>query len=456
MSDEQNVKNAGNMIKSFAEWLQQIYKNIADALEFSSKNAAQKELGKLAREGHGIYAYSIKGDVAGALMFNLEKRGIAYAKLKNDAILIKESDLERVRDLNREVLITRGNYYQEVPAEEYENAIARYDPLKDKEVLYIKNLDKYEYEALKNKCNDISRGFTIGTVENPDGKTYNLMIRSAEIYKNAPEGKKQPTDFCKAYLKANLSLYGPNMAVKKKELDADDILDKKIEELKKSDSVYYIIGADKSGQYIEMNRKEFQFYQTTIENGKRVDNLISECDKDDPNYDYELQRCMDKLKSRAILDNAEELGKHLATRERNIEAERDERGIQEVSNSMANDMIADKIDEMIRPLIKETDRDRGTSQFLVYERTASEILREAATGKESGKYSHDALEEIRNIARDKSVDIESYEEPAYRLTSKQIEETLATKKQEKTVEKALENHSIAKSGIKEKSDDGDR
>ena len=456
MSDEQNIKSTGNIIKSFADWLQQLYKNIADALEFSSKNAAQKELGRLAREGHGLYAYNIKGDVEGQMMYNLEKQGIAYAKLDGSNILIKETDLTRVRDLNREVLITKGNYYQEVSAEEYENAIARYDRLTDKDVLYIKNLDKYEYETLKNKCNDISRGFTIGTVANPDGKTYSLMIRSAEVFKNVPEGKRQPMDFCKAYLKANLSLYGPNIEVKKKEIDADDRLDKKIEELKDSDCVHYIVGADKSGLFIEMNSKEFQFYGTTVEDGKRLDNLITECDKDDPNYDYELQRCMDKLKSRAILDSSEELGKHLSTDKRNIDSERAERGVQEISNSMANDMIADKIDSMVRPLIRETDENRGEKQFLKYERMASEILKEAVTGRESGKYNHNDLEEIRNFAKDKGVDIDCYEEPAHRLMTKAIEERCAEKKRVKTVEKAVESHSIAKTGTKEKADDGDR
>ena len=189
---EKNYQMSEKFLKTLADLTQRALAAIAKFLEEHAKTDAQREMAKFIRGGGQLYAYSVQGDrnpgVKGELQMELEKNGISYIVCNDmSTILIKEEDMERVREVNRNILVTRSNYFQEGDLHELEKAIATAPFIKDKELFIMQNLNRYEAEVLKNKCNHIAAGFTVGSEKNADGSVNIGIHEEGRLYADDPK-----------------------------------------------------------------------------------------------------------------------------------------------------------------------------------------------------------------------------------------------------------------------------
>ncbi len=77
----------------------------------------------------------------------------------NELFLIREIDKDKVAKLNTDILLVDQNYFIEKPASDLENAIASAPNLKNRDVFTLHGLNMYEVEAVRNKFNNMGRGF---------------------------------------------------------------------------------------------------------------------------------------------------------------------------------------------------------------------------------------------------------------------------------------------------------
>lgn len=391
---QSNFKEATKWAKTIEEIIAEYLSFLAQYIEDNGKYAPQKEMAKWIRKGGDIYAYTVRGDCQDELKYNLSKCKIPFISMSDGRIVVPGYALEQVKDLNREINVSHCNYYQEVNAKEMEDSIARFSGIKDKDLLKLEGIDPYFVEVLKNKSNDISKGFMIGTEKDENGD-FSVTILGTNVYS---EDKKK--DFCKAYLQAAISLYGPNQDKKIMQIDADNLLDKQVEELKNDPDVHYIVGVDEKDvkNIIELNGKNFQHYISSLDKeGNRVDRLVAQCEINDPSYDEELQICLDKIKNKTLVDDINKLNEHISTNTRNLSTSRPEKSKEEYLISICYDRACDTIDSMIREKIASNDIHFSNSleAFSFYQKESGMILEALSNDKTPEGYSKEIFNGLK-------------------------------------------------------------
>ena len=289
--DQQQFDSTTKFMAATIDEINMFLKMLSEQLESRAKYAPQREMAKWIKNDGECIAYPIQGKCGDELKRELANKGVAFISTADDTkIIIKQPDLELVTSLNERVLTAKGNYYQEIDAAKLETAIAKTDRIKDKEIITLHGLDKYQYEVLKNKCNDITRGFMVGKEEEPDG-TISLSVHAQKVIVKDPE----KMDLCKAFAESMLSLNGENSILKRQQVDADERLDREVASLKGCESTHYVIGVDDTSKYIEINSQGFEFHRVKFEDGKIKNMQELTVSKDQMNYEIELQKCMDKI-----------------------------------------------------------------------------------------------------------------------------------------------------------------
>ena len=151
----------GNDIQSTAVRVSAI---LADYIFMNSDHSKHTDLAKAIKAGEGMQMYKIGGNCAGAFKYRLDMNGIPYVEHKDGKrIYIRRPDKEKVCKLNKETLKEKGSYLHEVAISDMENAIANIPDIKNKKVVSIQRVGKYMAEILKEKCNNISAGFMMGS-----------------------------------------------------------------------------------------------------------------------------------------------------------------------------------------------------------------------------------------------------------------------------------------------------
>lgn len=442
-----NARSAGEFAETLADFVARLLAALAEYLEKNALYAPQLELAKWIKSGNGVDVYPIQGNSFAAFRAELDKANIPYLDIGNEReLLIRNCDLEKCKEVNRKILITELNYFQDVNTREMESAIAGSEKINNKEMLTIHDLSKYDVEVIKNKCNNISAGFMVGVEKTADEK-YCLTVHSSKVYdeKTAdPEAKKHVTDFCKAYTQAMISLYGPNGFIKTAQIDADEAIDSAVEQLKGTDTVHYIVGADDNTKFIEINGKDFQYYETHFnEKGERVDRLLVRADVTDINYDSELQRCMDRIYNKAIISNLSELTEHLSTKERTVDSERPRRNEAQYRISIAESLITDKMDEMIKGrLIEEENIQSSYESFQYYQEEVAGIFECLERGEVREGYKQEDFETIAQIMVEADVDITDYQISVQQIREFEIDIHKARSLEKKKIKEVREEYGI--------------
>lgn len=403
---ENNIRNAGQFAQAAVSNIAELIEALLEYLERNAQLAPQKALAKWIKDGGSLVSYPIQGHCKAELKYEMEKNGIAYVETTTGYLIIPEPSLDKVRELNREILVSKGNYFQEVDGVEMENAIAKFDRIENKDIFSIHGLNKYETEVLKNKCNNISAGFMVG-ISKEGEDSYELSVHGNRLYN--PDVKK---DFCKAYLQMAFSLYGPNREIKVAQIEADEKIDNDVQKLKSSEDVHYIVGADDENpkKFIEINSNGFEFYESSIVDEKRVDRQVCRIDKNDPNYESELARYMDRIFNKVILHNTDDLGDHLAIEGRNLECDRPRPDYHGMQVSMAADKITDTIDKMVKTRMQEEGINflNVNQAFTYYQKEAADIMESIERNTVPANYPVEGFREIKKICEEHQVSISEF------------------------------------------------
>nr|WP_297765600.1 hypothetical protein [uncultured Butyrivibrio sp.] len=429
---KQNYDDTTKFISEISQEAIRLLAALGEYLDAEARYAPQKEMAKWIRNHGQCYAYHIQGNCANELKNELNERNIPYIDLMDGkTLIIKEPDAKELHDINHEILVAKANYYQSVDADMMEDIFAKSNLLKDKEVITLHDLSDYQCEVLKNKCNDITRGFMVGIEEESPGR-YAVSIHAPMTYKDDPE----KVDLCKAFAEMTYSLYGDNADIKAAQIEADNKLDKEIADLKGSHATKYVIGVDDPRRYLEINAQGFEFHRQVF-TGKGVQDIEEKfVDKNDPAYDVELQKALDSISNKKLLSSHDELIAHLSTRKRNFETDRPEKSDIQARVSKMEKNIIDKADRMVKegPMAEKMKEMAPADAFKAYQHEMNSVISAAIEDRKLSGYQTQDIKKIKDEFKEADVSPENYKQTTKWLESFTIEQHKAkekTKRREK-------------------------
>lgn len=458
------IQSAGKITKATAEMIARILDALADMIQKNDQGASARALAKWIKEGNGIYTYDIQGRyMKDMVMAELERQKVPYVKDLTGKLIVRDVDLEKVKEVNRQCLIAKGDYYQVVNSDELEDAIARTEKIRNKNVIEIKGLNGYEMENLKRKCNDISKGFMIGEHKNPDG-SYNAMLHSQKAYEMNP----CRTDFCEAAVKHVMSLYGPNGVTKIHQLENDAAMAKKIAALKDDDRTQWLVSADDPSRYVEFYTekdessgravaKGFRYVEDRPDRrGKTHPEVLMDLKSTDPDYDVELIRATDRIMNKAIISDYESFEEHRKTKERTVEPERLEKTREQYAVSQAETTIADRMNSMIKTAsFDEKYRDYPADGFKSYRNEVFAIMDGLEKGQAVEPYRDEDMQALKETMDEAGISPADYRISIQKLMSMEVteREAYAVSKEEVKESKEKTSQYITKTTTTEKSEE---
>lgn len=459
---EKGMQETMRLSREWADIIAKILEYIARRQENRDKTAGMRELARWLKEGHGCINQPIQGKgMAEMVKQELLSQHIPFFETGPDSILIKNTDQEKVKEINRQCLLTRGNYYQVAGADDLENAIARNSKIKDKGITEIKGLSFYEMECLKHKCNDVSKGFTVGVRERDDGK-FDLVVRSNKVYEYNPER----TDFCEASARYAMSLYGPNSQTKIKQIEDDARTDVLIAGLKEDENEHWLVSADDPTRYVhfypvkdaEGNIENTRFdyverYPVKGRDGQPVmkDVHMSTFDSKDPNYEVELIRATDRIKNKVIIDDPDTFNEHLSTLNRTVEPERMEKSYHQAQVAKGEKELTDKMNVMIKNSFGDK-RMSPQEAFRRYREDFINIMEHLKAGKVPDGFAEADMKDLQVIVDKREMNLNDYDLAISKYKAMDIEghDAKAKSKEEIASSRENTNKALRKDDLKKK------
>lgn len=343
----------------------------------------------------------------------LSKAGIDYRLGKEGTVLINHKDLERVRDIEEELLVSYSKSVMVVDEQKLENALVHSKDVSDKRVLTL-NLDQNEFQVLANKCNHLPQGFAIGKGEKNEKGERAFSLRESAVF--TPYDPKEPKqyknkDFCYAFLEAELSLFGPNEEIKAAQLEFDRQVDHTIKDLKDKDTVAYVVSASDNSKYIKLEEKGAKIYNR----GEDGEWSFKEISTSDPRYDTLVKQATVNLYNRTVIYDDKELERHLDPDQDNVRAGRPRLTPEQAEAGKCSDEIAAKLDRIVKVHMKEVDfYDNNTKNaevlFHKYKEECAKVLDVALDEKaETPKgYKEEDIETIRRSFKEHNIDPQTY------------------------------------------------
>lgn len=413
---------SGAVLRHMSEWI----RSLSEYLEKKSRFAPQTELARWinSKEG-GVCAFNTRGDCLPAVESELIARNIPYVTLDvngKNCIMIRDIDKARVTQINSNVLVAMGNYYQEVDKKSMENAIATTTGFKDKNIVEMSNLTKYEAVTLKNKCNQIAKGFMVGIEENGGTKEnprYSLAIHAPKLLLANPD--KQ--DFCKSFLEMTFSLYGPNALVKCQQIDDDETFDKDLAAINKEfnlgrrDETLYIAGVQNTDRYIELTPSGFSFKEKVLqfdhEEGapKYVDKTLFSADRSSPDFNLELLKATDQIQDKIVL-SGEDFYEHMKTDEQNFVSGRTEKNVAQEMQSVKESSFINQMDSYINERLLRANYFEKPhtyeSMFKMYKNEVLKIVGGLQSDSVPSGHSEKKFNEFKENVKRTGIDLDDY------------------------------------------------
>lgn len=362
LADEQGMyKDTMNLMKSGASLFKEFIEALMAYLEKRQEYASARALARWIKAGKGMCVYTVRGDCRERVAETLKAHNIPYQMQKGKdgsvVIYIRNKDMEQCAELNHKILESMSNYYQAVPMVDLEDSIHGYGNFSDneKKIVCLTGLESDIASVIRNKSNDITKGFMVGFTDPDENGKCDVGVHS-----RLTMTKDKKHDFCHAILAASLSLYGPNHDLKKKQLEADDTIRRDLARISKegSDKTYssvYVCGANDRHRYIELTDNDFQYYERRRQpDGTYKDIMKFSCDKSDPSYNGELLKYCDVIQDKVIVNSADELSDFMRGR-KSLTSDRPEKDARQKQISDTETMLTDAIDRSVR---RRTHRDR--------------------------------------------------------------------------------------------------
>lgn len=281
---------------------------------FEKKFDAQQEMLKYLKKNGRSSLYDIPPSLLPEVRAELNARKIPYIPLESvnkdkTQLIIRFPDEKIVDEITRKILIARGNYFQEVNNVEFENVMATSPNVSNRNIITVHGLTPYQADELKNKCNNISKGFMIGVEERDDGKV-DISCSENHLY------SKDRKDFCRAYVQEMIAMNGPLVQMKLEMRDANLRVEDEIGKLAHDEGTQYVVSSSRANRmtYIELNKTGFEVHechQDPDDPSKIINEQTRTVLKTEKNYDLELQRETDKIWGKVIVNDGEELFKYL-------------------------------------------------------------------------------------------------------------------------------------------------
>ncbi len=415
-----NIPNMEQWSKELVDLFKDFTSTVGEYLEENGSTPTQQKITDYIKGGGSVIPFEIKGDCEGALKARLTEAGIPFISTADENLItVCVKDLDKVNELNRDANMELSNYSNTVPLSKGEEAIAKSGHIAKKDILTIQGLDKYVFEALKNKCDKISPGAML--MINPSVKGADLIDVSIRADMVSTDKKM---DFCKAYLSANINIYGSNGAERKAQIDKEEEVDDYLDNLMKNDmenllnngEPVYIVNAnaDKRRTYIIIDEFGAAFRNSYQKNGTWHNTTSKDMKKEDPNFRTELRKCLNKIHSKAIITNVEEMGEFLQAGKAEGAPVYTKKHAK-IGN--AEKKIADRIDKMIDSKFeKEGTSFKSDKDFFEhYCFEAKNILADLSQGKTTPGYDENDFAKIYKAAEKGGVDLEKYNDVAEKL-----------------------------------------
>lgn len=370
MADEQGMyKNTMDVMKQSASVFKEFMEALLAFFDKRAEFASARALARWIREGNGISMYTVRGDCREDVINALRKNGIPYQAQKGDTgsvvIMIRNKDTEQCADINQKILMAKSRYYQAVQMDKLEDAINDYDGFThaEKKIVRLSGLNEDIANVIRNKSNDITRGFMVGFTQPDENGKCDVAVHS----KLAMVRNEDKHDFCRAILAASLSLYGPNKDLKEKQLKADDKIRNDLARVSDegNDTSYenvYVCGASDHNRFIEITDSDFQYYEMVKdENGNgRHEEMKFRCSKGDPNYNMELLKYCDVIQDKVIVKSMSELNAFMERR-KSLISDRPEKDERQQIISDTESQLTTAIDRIVQ---RKTNRSQMSNKEL--------------------------------------------------------------------------------------------
>ena len=336
------------------------------------------------KNGGGSICYSIEDEnliraVTNELMYdNIPHRIVQINGVK--MLQIRDTDAEHYKYTLEAAKIVLGNYHQELDLYEMANSIQQYSAMTEEQKVFVKfdGINEDFATMLKNKSNDITKGFMVGTEDIGNG-TENLAVQSRKVLamKQEKNSSVYSRDFCRAILAAELAYSGPNHDKNIEQLASDRKLNEYIMGYSGEPEIY-LTGerADKNKSiHIAKDYIEFRTLQKQVDDkGNLVDVWVGEGKiyRDEAGeYKKALQKYSDMIFDEVICHSKEELDEHTQGIHKKT-SERVKKNHSEQDISDAESIMCNKIDYAIK---RSFQNDVNYDMNNIYHKNEEEIIK---------------------------------------------------------------------------------
>lgn len=431
---QSNYRETMKLVKQQEELARQILQILATYLAEHGKNKAQKMMAEYIKDGGMPDPYSVQGDhiegVQEELISRLDDEGIPYVAVtgSNVHLLIRPEDRERVKEINKDILVEKGNYFQEVDADFLEDRVARAPenkvPDDRKKVTTIHGLSAYEYETLKNKCGNIGYGFTVGKTEN-EGGTYSLSVHAKQSrILNLMNDKN---DLCRAYVSMKMSLYGPNHDIKIRQLDADRKFTEDLKEAAGAEDTVYIASESSRRHYIEINSQGFEYHELKDSRDKEGNRIIMDKvslhgSRDDPDFETELEQATGRMNDKVLVRDYATMHEHIMSNKQVLHTDRPAKTKEEAVTARCGQLVTNEIDALIKDRFRGEEEkgrvfDSPEETIKSYAVEFSQVLKGVVEGHRVAGYSEEDIGEIRRVLEQNGISPLGYKRVTEELTN---------------------------------------
>lgn len=325
-----------------------------------------KELMDYVGKGGNITVFEPKGTTEVALLNRLEIENVPFIHDEKGHFFIRDIDYDKVSEFNRDINLVKGNYYQTCSKDELDWAVAN-SKFTDKKMTVFKNLDSFDAETLKNKCNRITRGFMVG--EDKHDGLCDVSVRNKYLY------MEKGNDVCSAMLESAMSLHMGNEAIKKKQLLHDIRFRERVKNLKGTEDPRYIRSARNGFKdYVELNADGFTYRGKTVS-------------VNSPDYYAELDRAIDRIPDKVIVSD---LNAVIPTDLRPVKSH------EERENANNYKLVAGLMDAMIRKQIGPEDPERG---FERYQKEVKSLCSSLVNDKHPSGYKVSDIDKLKDTLK---------------------------------------------------------
>lgn len=420
---EQTSKQLVDLIKKMVEALERHLKDLAQQKAASESYAYASIIDKYVQDGGQIKGYFLSDDKLynKHLAQELRKKDMPFIEYNvngRTVLAIRDCDAEEFAKVQEQTKINEQRYFQMVGKEEMAATFegSQRIPEKDKKFLTIDGMDKTMAQMLANKCNDITKGFMVGI--NKNEKSTDLMVHAKRtIVLGKPQGKNvYSQDFCRAYLAAAFSGYGPNREKNMEQLKIDENLNKKIKEFDGPGEMW-ITGQDDVDTVIKVTEQGFERMLVEPgfdEDGKSVTTykIVEKHDFDEENYIKNLDVALAGIFDEVILTSKDETDKHISGVEKQ-HSERPQKTKDERKRSFNETVVCDKADYLIKEALEKTpffkERD-PVAQFDEYRRMAHQLFEGILVNNRPVWIETQKFEEFKTVLKERDFDVKEYME----------------------------------------------